>query len=151
MTLHRVVSREDYLAELEEHILSSGQQVLFFHVRFASFTKAALKQALADWRLFRQCVTAPIYAVAGEDDGPKWHAFVSLFGFTPTGTHISLNNGERRQLYLSKVNEHVLDPSPTRPATEQPVGAGNPEPEHRVDGRERSPNSVPGSGEQPAD
>lgn len=77
------------------------------HFRFFKFSKSALKSALMRWRELRTFfVKAPLWCHAGEDDSEKWHRFIRMFGFRPTGQFILCNNGERRELFVHTVEKN---------------------------------------------
>jgi hypothetical protein len=58
---------------------------------------------LKEWRVFRKCTDAPLYAWHGPGDFETWRKFVTLLGFVPTGQDITCNNGAVRPIYISKV------------------------------------------------
>jgi hypothetical protein len=103
---HHVQRTEDYWCCIDEY--RRGQDVfLLGHIRFYRFSPSALKSLLANWRVFRQCVTAPIFAL-GEVDDEKWARFVSLLGFRFL-RRVDCINGESRRLFLHLVDGHASD------------------------------------------
>jgi len=98
---HVLIDNDEYGFAIEEHRRpSDGQQLLIAHLRFKQFTPSVMKHCLRDWRLFRQCVQAPLFAW-GEEQDDKWVRFVTRLGFSPLDSWIVCKNGERRQLYLN--------------------------------------------------
>lgn len=96
---HRVHEQPKYLFEIDEYRRSGGEQFLLAHIRVIDWSKATLVDMLKKWRVFRECVSAPLFA-CGEEDNAKWEAFVSLFGFKPH-MEIVCNNGEKRRLFIN--------------------------------------------------
>lgn len=95
---HNALTTDDLWFALDEY--RRGQDVfLFAHIRFERFTPSVLKRVLKQqWPAFRQCVTAPLFAV-GEVDDEKWERFVTLLGFR--FSHQALcANGETRRLFI---------------------------------------------------
>jgi hypothetical protein len=121
---YRVCDCEAYWVDIDQYDVD-GSPVCFVHIRFNRFTKDILKQALIEWRVLRTVITCPLLAYP-EDDNDKWRAFVSLFGFKPTDTEIVCNNGEKRRLYISIVDNHVRqsnsEPTAAEPDTERKSG-----------------------------
>ena len=97
ITTHVVRDIPEYRFALEEW-RNGDRQMVFVHMNVREWTKAALKQMLHEFKIFRKCVTCPLYAVAGEDAGDKWEDFVALFGFSYL-TDVICNNGESRRLF----------------------------------------------------
>jgi hypothetical protein len=102
-TTHEVSDSTAYRAVLDEYRHPDGRQALVGHITFREFTLSHLKQLLQDWSMFRQCVTAPIFAYGGEDD-EKWERFVSLLGFQPLSTFLD-TQGRSRRLFISLPRE----------------------------------------------
>jgi hypothetical protein len=101
---HRVITTDDYWCDIDEY--RRGQEVfLLGHIRFNNFTPSALKRLLAQWRVFRQCVTAPVFAL-GEVDDEKWARFVSLLGFRFL-RKVNCINGASRRLFIHIVDGHA--------------------------------------------
>lgn len=98
MARHPIRSTDDWWFEIDEY--RRGQdQFLLVHLRVKNWKLSALKQFAREWKVFRQCVTAPLYACADVDDD-KWERFVSRFGFR-FFCNIVCNNGEQRRLFVS--------------------------------------------------
>jgi hypothetical protein len=97
---HNILQYPEYWFQIDEYRSEDGQQVLFAHLRFDEFNKSILSRAWKEWKLFRQLTDVPVFAYS-EDPSEKFHAFVTMFGFKPTGQEIVCNNGERRRLYVS--------------------------------------------------
>lgn len=107
ITLHKVVDNDNYCFEIEE-FKRDDQQFLLAHIFFRKFSLKVLKHGLQTWRMFRRCVTAPIYAVRSDVEEHKWREFITLFGFVPTDIHLPCNNGNIRQLFISTVTPHGI-------------------------------------------
>lgn len=103
---HRVLSREEYLFEIDDYTLGGGNHFLLAHLRVFSFTPSAMKRILADWRAFRACVSAPLFAI-GEEDDAKWRRFVSHLGFEPA-LEVVCNNDVRRLMYRSLCPGNIM-------------------------------------------
>jgi hypothetical protein len=95
---HPVRVTDGWLFEIDEY-KRGEEQFLLAHFRFHKWSLSALKQITREWKLFRQCVPAPLYACAEEDDD-KWERFVSRFGFRFLCNTVC-NNGEHRRLFVS--------------------------------------------------
>lgn len=99
---HIVVKHPEYWCEIDEY-RRGDDQLLLGHIRFIKVSPSAFKRLLKEWRLLRQCVTAPIFAVCGEGSPEVWERFVAHLGFQPFGMEVECNNGALRQLYISTV------------------------------------------------
>lgn len=115
----RVLDFDDYVFDIDEY-RRGDEQRLTAHIAFENFNKTILKKVLREWHLFRQIVTAPLFAYCGGYDQDKWTAFVSLLGFEPTGTNIICNNGETRQLFIHTVSHDDLQNKQQHPI--EPLG-----------------------------
>jgi hypothetical protein len=73
--------------------------MLFAHITIKQFHPSLLRRMQNEWQLFRQHVTAPIFAV-GEVDDDKWERFISRFDFKYQ-QHVICENGQRRRLFVS--------------------------------------------------
>jgi hypothetical protein len=88
-------------------------QMVFVHVTVRQWKPSVFKELLRNWKLFRDPMTCPVYAVAGVEDVDvaKWEAFASLFGFKPS-IDIVTENGQHRRLFIhfnkAPNNEHVI-------------------------------------------
>jgi hypothetical protein len=108
----RVLDYDDYVFDIDEY-RRGDEQRLTAHIAFENFNKQILKRVLHEWKIFRQCVTAPLFAYCGGYDTDKWVAFVSLLGFRPTDDFMTCNNGERRQIFIHTVtNDHKQTNNP---------------------------------------
>jgi hypothetical protein len=103
---HRILTTEYFWFDLEEY--KRGQDTfLLVHLRFSKWSPQAFKQTRKVWTAFRQCVTAPIFAL-GETDDEKWARFVSLLGFR-FHTQVNCLNGCTRRLFIHVVQDgHAL-------------------------------------------
>lgn len=95
---HHVLSTPNYWFEIDEY-KRGDDQFLLAHIRFAKFSPSIYREILRNWKIFRQCVTAPLFAVSELDD-PKWEKFVTRLGFQPVN-EVVCENGERRRLFLN--------------------------------------------------
>jgi hypothetical protein len=99
---HRALTTDDYWFDLDEY--RRGQETLLAaHIRFDRFTPSVLKNVLKQWRVFRQCVTAPLIAI-GEVDDEKWERFVTLLGFRFLKQVICIN-GKQRRLFIHTISD----------------------------------------------
>jgi hypothetical protein len=109
IAIHEVDINEDYEVYLDEH--RRGQDVfLLVHVRFLRWSPTTFKRLLANMKLLREHVSAPLFAL-GDVDDDKYERFVTRVGFK-FHTHVLCNNGERRRLFI-----HLGSPSPKCPPT----------------------------------
>lgn len=95
---HDVLRTDDYWFEIDEYKRASGEQFLLVHLQFFNWSPSVFKRLLRDWRVFRQHVTAPLFACPRDADA-------KLFKFvTRTGWHfqqnVVCNNGETRPLFI---------------------------------------------------
>lgn len=97
VTRHRALTQPHYWFDIDEY-RRGADQMLLAHLRFSKFSPTILRNALHDWALFREHVSAPVFAF-GEVEDAKFERFVSLFGFKPLGTNITIQ-GESRKLFL---------------------------------------------------
>lgn len=96
---HPALITDDYWFELDEYKRASGEQFLLAHIRVHHWAPSVLKRILTEWRVFRQCVTAPIFACPEVGDA-KWVKFVTALGFRPL-QEVICNNGEQRPLFIN--------------------------------------------------
>lgn len=101
VTRHLVVDHEEYWFEIDEY-RRGAEQFLLAHIFFEKFSPSILKRVFNEWKAFRTCVKAPLYAVCDDGDAAKWERFVSRLGFRPMGIEVDCNNGERRPLFISE-------------------------------------------------
>jgi hypothetical protein len=114
---HEVRDTPDYHCGMDEY-RRGKDQMMFIHFTFHNFTKKTLKQALAEFKLLRECVTCPLYACADHDDD-KWRAFVKLFGFKPLIVG-KCTDGKQRNIYI-----HIKEePNNGRRLTDNPTVLG---------------------------
>jgi hypothetical protein len=102
---HRALTTDDYWFDLDEY--ERGQdKLLAVHLRFDRFTPSIMKNVIHQWRVFRQCVTAPVTAI-GEVDDEKWERFVTRLGFRYCKEVICIN-GKKRRLFIHTISDgHV--------------------------------------------
>lgn len=92
---------DDYWFELDEYKRASGDQFLLVHIRVHKWSLSVFKRMLHEWRVFRQCITAPVFACPEVDDA-RWVKFVSAMGFKPL-QQVICNNGASRPLFIHTV------------------------------------------------
>jgi hypothetical protein len=105
---HTVIDCPEYLFDLNEYQNDQGETRLVAHITIHKFTPSIFKRIKREWVIFRQSVTAPLFAWHGPGPFDKWLRFISCLGFRPTGSHITCNNGEVRQIYISEVGADVV-------------------------------------------
>jgi hypothetical protein len=93
-----VINKPEYHFALEEFRRGKDQMV-FLHLTVKKWNTDVAREILRNWKLFRQCVTCPVYAIGGTDDTEKWEKFVSLLGFKPL-MPIVCENGAKRRLFM---------------------------------------------------
>lgn len=96
-----VLNKPAYFACIEEFRRGKDQMV-FGHLTVHKWTPSVFKMLLKDWKLFRECVTCPIYAVS-EDGTQKFSKFISALGFRFL-TNVICENGEHRPLFVHTNN-----------------------------------------------
>lgn len=105
---HVILDYDEYWFEVDEY-RQGDKQFLLAHIFFERFSPSIYKRVLREWRAFRQCVPAPLYAISNHDGDEKtWVHFVSSLGFKPTGLKVLCNNGAERQLFISTVSHEHL-------------------------------------------
>lgn len=121
---HQATDAGDWYFEIDEYRRPSGEQFLLAHIAFRKFSLTALKEVDRHYRVFRQYVNAPLWAVCNDGDLNKWKRFISRYDFKPTGIWVTCNNGETRELFLSSpVNCDVHPNLPnTKLVLDYPVG-----------------------------
>lgn len=115
------INKPEYHFAIEEFRCGEDQMV-FLHLTVRKWSVSVAKEILRNWKLFRQCVTCPVFANGDGGDQVKWEAFVSLLGFQFL-TNIICENGVERRLFVhcikEKENERTVAAKPTdEPATE---------------------------------
>lgn len=89
----------EFKFELSEHRSDEDAQMLFVHLVVHKWSKSTLHEMLRVFSTFRQCVSAPLFAIGIIDDD-KWERFVTRFGFKPF-QNVICENGELRRLYMN--------------------------------------------------
>jgi hypothetical protein len=97
---HRALTDNDYWFEIDEYV-RGGDQLLLAHIRVARWSPSVCKRIDKQWAIFRQCVTAPLFA-CGELDDDKWARFVSRLGFEPFQI-VTCLDGEQRRLFIHRI------------------------------------------------
>lgn len=86
---------------IDEYRDDAGAQMLLAHLHVHKWSSSTLRRIHRDWSLFREAVTAPLYASPMTDD-PKWVRFVSMMGWRPFST-VLCQDGIERPLYIHTV------------------------------------------------
>ena len=98
---HTVLDKPEYCFDIDEY--RRGQdQLLLAHIQVRQWSPTVFKTILREWRVFRQCVTQPLFACAGPGDTEKWERFVSHLGFRFL-RNVICENGEPRRLFIHAV------------------------------------------------
>lgn len=98
---HLAHKSDDCTFELDEYRNDAGEQMLLAHLRVHRWTKESMLNIKREWKLFRQCVTAPLFANPPQDN-PKWVKFVTLMGWRPF-SKVLCHDGIERPLYIHTV------------------------------------------------
>lgn len=106
VTRHMVRDTPAYQCELDVYERASGDTFLLAHIVMLRWTPSAFKQLMREWKLFRQCVRAPIFACPKEHDA-RWVKFVTALGFEYL-TETICNNGAQRPLYIHVIKDNVV-------------------------------------------
>jgi hypothetical protein len=121
---HILVNCPEYRWELEEHRDPDDNQMMFAHITVHKLAPGLLKRMKETYRLFRQHVSCPLYAVAGSLDDAKWARFISHFDFQFLN-NVVCENGEKRRLFVSFKKQEQNDrsiqsePSPANQSGDQ--------------------------------
>lgn len=99
-----LIDKDTYHFAIEE-FQRGEDRMLFVHLRVRKWSLSVFKEILRNWRLFRECVTCPVYAVGGVDDTTKWERFVTRLGFRYL-TDVVCENGATRRLMLHTKNNN---------------------------------------------
>jgi hypothetical protein len=112
--LWRVIDRPEYVFEVEELRDGNGNQMIFIHLAVHQWSKAILKQLIAEFKAFRECTDAPLYCTSPVND-EKWRHFLSFFGWK----HL-IDAAEGQALYISiKDNKNGARNLEDEPAADQ--------------------------------
>lgn len=98
---HRIITTDDYWGEIDEY-QRGGDQLLLSHIRVARWSPSVRKSLLHDWGLFRQCVTAPLFATGLVDDD-KFAKFLDMLGYKLLLPEVTCVNGGSRRLYIHQL------------------------------------------------
>lgn len=104
-----IIDKDEYYFAIDE-LKRNDDQMIFVHLLVYEHTPSIYKEILRNWKLFRECVTCPLFAVAGIKDTVKWEKFVSRLGFQ-FHMNVVCENGEERRLfvhYKKKNNEPAI-------------------------------------------
>lgn len=99
---HVAHDNDDCTFELDEYRNEQGHQMLLAHLKVHRWSKNALKRIIRDWTVFRQHITAPLFATPMVDD-ERWRKFVTRTGWRPTGQMVLCQDGIERPLYIHTV------------------------------------------------
>lgn len=153
-----ILDTDNYYFALEEFRRGKDQMV-FVHLTVHNWTPKVFKEIIKNWKLFRECVTCPLFALGGVEDQEKWEAFVKLLGFTPL-QEVICENGAKRRLFIHIKNNNkasherqvVPNHEPVKQfvfdRSDEPVGTTTAVP---TDGVQRSAGRSGPSAEQSAD
>lgn len=106
-----LIDKDEYYFAIDEYRMDSAVLV-FVHLTVHEWTLSVFKEILRNWKLFRECVTCPVFAVGGVEDTDveKWERFVTLLGFQ-FHMNIVCENGFERRLFIhtnKKNNERFI-------------------------------------------
>lgn len=104
-----VIDKAEYYFALEEYRRGDDRMV-FIHLCVHVWTPSVYKEVLRNWKMFRECVTCPLFAVAGVEDVAKWERFVTRLGFKFVSNVICENGAERRLFIHIKEQENNHEP-----------------------------------------
>jgi hypothetical protein len=104
IAVHTPISCPEFRWDLDEYRGPNGEQMLFAHIAVHKISPGLLKRMKNVYRIFREHVSAPLFAVGQEDD-PKWEAFIAHFGFKYL-TDVVCNNGAHRRMFMSVKNNN---------------------------------------------
>lgn len=93
-----LIDKAEYHFAVEEFRCKEDQMV-FLHLTVHQWTPAVYKEILRNWKLFRECVTCPLYAVGDDKHPATWERFVSRLGFKPL-MNVVCENGVERRLFI---------------------------------------------------
>jgi hypothetical protein len=100
---HPARMTDDFWFELDEYRREpDGAQLMLAHIRVHHWSKEVFKQIFKEWKVFRECVKCPLYAVPETADD-KWAKFVTALGFKPLISEIVCENGDKRPIYIHTV------------------------------------------------
>jgi hypothetical protein len=102
-----VLDKPEYYFALEEFRRGEDQMV-FVHITVRKWTVSVFKEILRNWKLFREYVTCPLYAIGGVEDLDKWETFVSRLGFKFL-QDVICENGEHRRLFIHFKNNKAAN------------------------------------------
>lgn len=108
-----LIDKPEYFFVIEEQRSPEGQSMLFMHLTVnADWTPSLAKEVMRNWKMFRQCVTCPVFAVSADNDIPKWKKFIEWLGFK---FHIEgiCEDGQQRLCFVhynEKNNERDIKP-----------------------------------------
>jgi hypothetical protein len=108
-----VIEKPEYHFVIEEW-KKGEHQMLFLHLTVHKWSLSVFKEILRNWKLFRQCVQCPVFAIGGTDDTEKWERFVSTLGFLPL-QNVICENGAERRLFIHSNKEKEHDERPIKP------------------------------------
>lgn len=106
---HALIDKDTYYFAVEE-FRCGERSMLFLHLMVHHWTPTVFKEILRNWKLFRECVTCPVFAVGGVEDTEKWERFVKRLGFQ-FHMDIVCENGAHRRLFIHSVNKNKNEPS----------------------------------------
>lgn len=103
VTRHDALDTEDFQFDLDEYRRASGEQFLLAHILVKRWSPSVCKRIREQWRVFRQCVSLPIFATPKVDDA-SWRKFVGMLGFEYLQDTIC-NNGAQRPIFIHVIKD----------------------------------------------
>ena len=70
----------EYRAVIHE-LRDGDQQMLVMHIDVHQFKPSVMKRMIHEFKTFRSCTDAPLFAIEPSPDDAMWHRFVHRMGF----------------------------------------------------------------------
>lgn len=107
---HVLVSQPEYQAVLHELCDDFGRQMLTIHIDVApeAFNAQVLRKIRSDWRSFRACTDATIFAIEPHPDDEKWQRFVAPLGFEHS-SRVECTDGQSRRVFVSNKKKNNVN------------------------------------------
>jgi len=90
----------EYRAVIHELRDPEGTQMLVLHIDVHQFKPSVMKRMIHEFKTFRSCTDAPLFAIEPSPDDAKWHRFVSHLGFRYS-SRVECTDGLTRRCYVS--------------------------------------------------
>lgn len=103
---HTVDACPEYEAALEEYRDENGNQMMTAHISVEPelFTPEVYKTIIRRFKLLREVLDVPLYAVEPNPDDEKWERFIAPLGFSQL-MRVGCTDGQSRRLFVSKKNK----------------------------------------------